>query len=64
MGRRDLVPVHAEERAVNPVQRRLADVDAARRLIGFEASVPLDAGLRDLVSWWRSEAVAPAGAAA
>jgi UDP-glucose 4-epimerase len=64
MSRPDLVPVHAEERAVNPVQRRLANVDAARRLIGFEASVPLDAGLRDLVSWWRSEAVAPAGAAA
>lgn len=64
MGRPDLMPVHAEERAVNSVQRRLADVEAARRLIGFEASMPLDAGLGDLVSWWRGEVVAPAGAAA
>ena len=43
MGRPDLAPVHAEERAVNPVQRRLADIGAAKQLIGFEASVPLDA---------------------
>jgi nucleoside-diphosphate-sugar epimerase len=64
MGRPDLGPVYAEERAVNPVHRRLADVDAARRLIGFEASVPLDAGLNDLVNWWRGEIVAVAGAAA
>lgn len=55
MGRPDLTPVHAEERAVNPVQRRLASVDAARRLIGFRASVPLETGLAELVDWWRKE---------
>jgi UDP-glucose 4-epimerase len=55
MGRPDLVPVHAEERSVNPVPRRLADVAAARTAIGFEATVPFRAGLEDLVSWWKSE---------
>ena len=36
MGKPDLEPVHWEERAVNPVPRRLADTDLARSLIGFE----------------------------
>ena len=53
MGRPDLIPVHVEQRAVNPVQRRLADVEPARRHIGFVAAVPLRQGLRDLVAWWR-----------
>ncbi|MCC6437662.1 MAG: NAD-dependent epimerase/dehydratase family protein [Acidimicrobiales bacterium] len=54
------------ERAVNPVRRRLAAVDAARRDLGFATEIDLDAGLRDLVDWWRYEATAtgtPAGAA-
>jgi UDP-glucose 4-epimerase len=55
MGRPDLTPVYAEERAVNPVQRRLASVDAARRLIGFQAEIPLETGLAGLVDWWRKE---------
>lgn len=55
MDRPDLTPIHAEERAVNPVQRRLASVEAARQLIGFEAAVPLETGLRGLVEWWRHE---------
>jgi UDP-glucose 4-epimerase len=46
---------HGPERAVNPVPRRLADVDKARRLLGFEARVSLDEGLRRLVQWWREE---------
>ena len=32
-----------------------ADVEKARRLIGFEAKVPLDEGLERLVSWWKSQ---------
>lgn len=55
MDRPDLSPEHAPERAVNPVARRLAGVDAARALIGFEATVPLDEGLRGLVAWWQGE---------
>jgi UDP-glucose 4-epimerase len=54
MGRPDLRPEHAAERAVNPVRRRLADVTAAKVLIGFEATVPLTEGLKGLVPWWRS----------
>jgi UDP-glucose 4-epimerase len=38
---------------VNPVPRRLADVTSARDLLGFTAEVDLEAGLRDLVEWWR-----------
>jgi UDP-glucose 4-epimerase len=42
-------------RKVNPVQRRLADTEKARRLIGFEAAVPLDVGLERLVAWWKAQ---------
>lgn len=59
MGREDLVPVHVGDNPVNPVRRRLADTEAARRALGFEAEVPLDAGLRDLVGWWREERCVP-----
>jgi UDP-glucose 4-epimerase len=55
MDRPDLVPVFAPERAVNPVQRRLADTNAAKQDLGFEARIPLHAGLRELVTWWRAE---------
>lgn len=44
---------HGPERAVNGVARRLADVTAARKDLGFEAAVGLEDGLRSLVSWWR-----------
>lgn len=45
---------HADERSVNPVPRRLADVSRARDLLGFEAKVSLEEGLRELVDWWTS----------
>lgn len=51
----DVEPRYEAERTVNPVRRRLADTSRARRLIGFEAEVPLDEGLRRLVAWWRAE---------
>jgi UDP-glucose 4-epimerase len=51
----DLRPEHTAERAVNPVPRRLADTTRARELLGFEAEVSLDEGLRRLVQWWRSQ---------
>ncbi len=44
---------HGPERAVNGVVRRLASTDAARRDLGFEASIGLEEGLRELVEWWR-----------
>ncbi|HLM86582.1 MAG TPA: NAD-dependent epimerase/dehydratase family protein [Solirubrobacteraceae bacterium] len=43
------------ERSVNKVPRRLADTTAARELLGFEAEVSLEEGLRRLVEWWRAE---------
>ncbi|GAA5201472.1 NAD-dependent epimerase/dehydratase family protein [Microbacterium jejuense] len=44
---------HGPERAVNGVVRRLADTSAARRDLGFEATIGLEEGLRLLVDWWR-----------
>ena len=55
MGRSDLVPEHAAERAVNPVPRRLADCEAAARDLGFRAAIPREQGMRDLIAWWRGE---------
>jgi len=49
----DLAVEHGPAREVNGVSRRLADVTAARRDLGFEATVGLTDGLRDLVTWWR-----------
>ena len=51
----DLTPVHGEARKVNAVTRRLADVTAARRQLGWTAEIGLDEGLRGLVEWWRAE---------
>lgn len=48
----DLAVEHGPERAVNGVVRRLADTTAARTDLGFEASVALEDGLRELVAWW------------
>jgi UDP-glucose 4-epimerase len=48
----DLPVEHGPERAVNGVTRRLADVTAARRDLGFRAEVGLEEGLRQLVAWW------------
>jgi len=48
-----LSPEYGPERGVNPVPRRLAGIDKARRLLGFEARIALDDGLHRLVEWWR-----------
>ncbi|MFW2335394.1 NAD-dependent epimerase/dehydratase family protein [Ilumatobacter sp.] len=50
----DLAPEYGPERSVNPVPRRLADTSRARDVLGFEAKIGLDEGLRDLVDWWSS----------
>ena len=51
----DLQPEYRPDRKVNPVPRRLADTTKARQLLGFEAQVPLEEGLRRLLVW-RQEA--------
>lgn len=50
----DLAPEYREERKVNPVQRRLADVEKASRLLDFQATIGLEEGLQQLVAWWRT----------
>ncbi|GAA5083530.1 NAD-dependent epimerase/dehydratase family protein [Microbacterium yannicii] len=49
----DLGVEHGPERAVNGVARRLADTSAAKRDLGFEATIGIDEGLRQLVEWWQ-----------
>jgi len=44
-----------EERKVNPVRRRLADVRSADELLGFRSQVGLEEGLRRLVTWWQQK---------
>ena len=60
MGRDDIKPQFAGERKVNPVTRRIAGNEAARKLLGFETSITLEQGLVDLVEWWRRERRLPA----
>jgi UDP-glucose 4-epimerase len=50
-------PEYGPERKVNPVPRRLASTEKAKRMLGFTASVPLEEGLSRLVKWWRAERV-------
>jgi len=50
-----LRPEHAAARKVNPVARRLASTERARRRLGFTAQMPLEEGLRQLVAWWQQE---------
>lgn len=57
----DLPLEYGPARAVNAVQRRLADTSAARELIGFASQIGLEEGLRDLVTWFRSERAAVVG---
>lgn len=49
-----MTPEYGPERKVNAVPRRLADISKARDLLGFEAEVDLEEGLRRLVDWWRA----------
>ena len=55
MGRTDLKPEYGPERKVSPVRRRLADMSKAKQLLGFEAKIGLEEGLRELVLWWQTE---------
>jgi UDP-glucose 4-epimerase len=53
-----LRPQFLPERTINAVPRRLADTTAAESALGFSAEIGLQAGLRDLVAWWRAERAA------
>jgi UDP-glucose 4-epimerase len=51
----DLEVEFAPARAQAAVTRRLADTSKARDILGFEAEIDLEQGLRQLVEWWRTE---------
>jgi UDP-glucose 4-epimerase len=51
----DMPLEYGPERKVNPVPRRLADISSARDQIGFTAQIRLEAGLSELVDWWRTQ---------
>jgi UDP-glucose 4-epimerase len=53
-GRPDIEPEFQPARKVNPVTRRLASVDKARDMLGFEARVDVRTGLERLIRWHRS----------
>jgi UDP-glucose 4-epimerase len=48
----NLEPEHGPDRKVNGVTRRLADISAAERDLGWRPQIGLDTGLRALVKWW------------
>jgi nucleoside-diphosphate-sugar epimerase len=45
------------------VQRRIPSTEKARRVLGFEAEVPLEAGIGEVIGWLRAT-MAPAAAGA
>jgi Nucleoside-diphosphate-sugar epimerases len=55
MGCEGMQPEYGPERKVNPVSRRLADTRKAKQMLGFEAQVDLEEGLRRLVQWWQAQ---------
>ncbi len=53
---KDMRPEYQAARKVNPVARRLAEVERAAKEIGFRATIGLEQGLRELVEWWHGQA--------
>jgi UDP-glucose 4-epimerase len=61
----DLVPEHGPARATGGgVSRRLADISAAARDLGWRPEIELADGLHGLVEWWRTEAATGAAVGA
>ena len=52
----DLTPAHEPPRKINPVSRRRAGIERARRVLRFEASVSLAEGLRRTAAWYADSA--------
>jgi UDP-glucose 4-epimerase len=48
----NLPPEYGPARKATPVWRRLADVEKAKRRLGFKAQISLEEGLQRLVEWW------------
>jgi UDP-glucose 4-epimerase len=43
---------HREENSINPVQRRLADITKAKKLLQFYPTVTLERGMKELSEWY------------
>jgi UDP-glucose 4-epimerase len=54
----DLVPEHGPARTTGGVSRRLADISAAARDLGWRPEIELADGLRGLIDWWTSSTAA------
>ena len=48
----ELKPEHRPDNTINPVSKRIADISKAKRMLDFEASIPLEAGLKRLSKWY------------
>ncbi len=48
----DLKPENREERSINSVRRRLADISKAKRLLNWEPKISLEEGLKSLSKWY------------
>jgi UDP-glucose 4-epimerase len=48
----NLAPEHREENSVNPVSRRLANIDKAKYLLNFTPSISLEQGMKELSEWY------------
>lgn len=44
-------PEYRPARTVNPVKKRRADTKKAKEILGFQANVPLEEGIRKLIDW-------------
>lgn len=51
----ELQPVFKEANSINPVSRRLADVSKAKKLLGYQPSITLEQGLKELSDWYFSK---------
>lgn len=56
----ELKPQFHEANSVNPVSRRLADISKAKKLLGFESSISLKDGLKELSKWYFEKQHPPA----
>jgi UDP-glucose 4-epimerase len=48
----NLTPEFRDENSVNPVSRRLADINKAKRLLNFTPSISLEQGMKELSEWY------------
>lgn len=55
-----LKPEYREENSVNPVSRRLADINKAKKLLGFTPVIDLEEGLKELSNWYFEKQKEPA----